>query len=88
MRQYFIVFGAISVMACQPVSTPDVNEADACGAAQAQSLLGQNVAAISFARDENIRVIGPDTVVTMDHVPERLNLIFGADGRVSDAYCG
>lgn len=36
----------------------------------------------------NVRVIHPDTAVTEDFSPARANFVFGADGVISDAYCG
>ena len=75
-------------------ATPAVRTADTCGAAKAQarmnSLPGKDI--VSAIRDDvghsRIRVIEPGAAVTMDHVPGRLNIEIGVDGRIKAIRCG
>ncbi|MEM9797743.1 MAG: I78 family peptidase inhibitor [Pseudomonadota bacterium] len=76
----------LALPACQPVEAPA--EEDLCGAANYQSLIGANIAAVTLPADLNARVIGPDTAVTMDFVLERLNVEFDAAGIIQRVRCG
>lgn len=88
MKHVLLTMGTVALMACQPVTEDKVDADDMCNAQAAQGVVGQNVAAISFEKGADVRLIGPDTMVTMDYVPERLNLLYDAKGRVTEAYCG
>lgn len=64
-----------------------------CDAAAYQSLIGAPVAeaeavAARAANPGDVRVIGPDTAVTMDYREDRLNFTIDASGRITRAYCG
>ena len=67
---------------------PDAARDDPCGAADYAGLVGANVAAVTLPANLNHRVIYPDTAVTMDFVPERLNVEVTADGTVVRLRCG
>ena len=77
--------------ACEPVppqpSQPEP-AADECGAAGYQGLVGQRrevLSAMTFPM--NTRVIGPNDAVTADFRPERLNIEYGANGRIEKVSC-
>ncbi|WP_309667885.1 I78 family peptidase inhibitor [Tabrizicola sp.] len=81
------LFAALAMAACVPVTEPEPK--DACGASGSQSLVGQSadiIAAMTFPI--GTRVIYPDTPVTMDLNPERLNIIIGRTGRIEEVSCG
>ncbi|MFW2341276.1 I78 family peptidase inhibitor [Brevundimonas sp.] len=62
---------------------------DTCGAAGSQSLIGRNVAAVSFASDANVRVACTTCAVTMDYNPDRMNVFFDQDtGIIERVTCG
>lgn len=61
-------------------------QASGCGAAYAQFLVGQNIHTIPVPG--HVRVIGPDTVVTFDYRPDRLNLNHDYTGTITRVYCG
>ena len=61
---------------------------DPCGADAHAGLVGTNVAAVTPPADLDARIVGPDTVVTMDHRPERLNVETDADGTITALRCG
>jgi hypothetical protein len=69
-----------------PVAPPAV---DACGAAELQDLVGQPqgaASAITFAVP--VRIIQPNSAVTMDLREDRLNVEVGADGNIARIFCG
>ena len=73
-------------------STPDLVappvEGDTCAAASYAGLVGNSIAAVTLPADLNHRVIGPDTAVTMDFNPERLNINVDAQGTIESLTCG
>lgn len=75
-------------------ATPALRNADTCGAAKAQARLNSlpSKDILTAIRDDvghtRIRVIAPGTVVTMDYVPNRLNVEIGPDGRIKSIRCG
>ena len=61
----------------------------ACDAAAYRHLLGQPVAALERqSLPRPVRLIGPDTAVTMDHDPGRLNVRYDERGLISELFCG
>ena len=75
---------AAPALPAAPPPSPD----DPCGADAYAGLVGANVAAITLPADLNARIVGPDTIVTMDHRPERLNIQTDADGTIIALRCG
>lgn len=79
--------------AAQPAASeaPDTREEataeDTCGAGQYRALIGTNIAAASFPADANIRVIPPNSPVTMDFNAERLNVLLDANGVITSLEC-
>ena len=65
-----------------------VDPKDPCGAQGYTALLGDNIAAVTLPADLNDRVVGPDTVVTTDFNPSRLNIETTADGLIIGLSCG
>ncbi|PWJ22146.1 I78 family peptidase inhibitor [Jannaschia seohaensis] len=61
---------------------------DPCGAADYAGLVGTNIAAVTLPADLDARIVGPDTAVTMDFIPTRLNIRTDAEGTVMDLTCG
>lgn len=82
--------GALLLAACvSPAAPPPQDTANACGAEELQGLAGQPLAAFDPAQARGpVRIIGPDTAVTMDHSPARLNISHGADLRITAVTCG
>lgn len=72
----------------QPARDP-AGQADACGAADLQGLLGQPESVLQTMRfTQTLRVIHPGTAVTMDYSPFRLNILIDARGRIERVSCG
>jgi hypothetical protein len=76
--------------ACAPMPATDASGTpDQCGAAGSQSLIGRNVAAVSFPADANVRVVCTTCPTTRDYRPDRLNVRFDQDtGIIRQVDCG
>ena len=85
-------FVALVMVSCSQadVATEDGEVLTQCGAPGQQNLVGRTVedlAAVSFASAVT-RFINPGDVVTQDVRPERMNIEFGDDGKITRVYCG
>jgi hypothetical protein len=70
----------------EAISRPDP---DSCGMEARRGLIGVDGDAIDRAAlPQGTRVICHDCMVTMDHVPARLNIQLGPDGKVVSLRCG
>lgn len=83
------LLGACATPPAPLPATPDEATAqDACGASRFRGLIGRPASEIDRAAlPPGARVILPDMMVTMDFVPQRLNIIVGTDGRVGSLRC-
>jgi hypothetical protein len=92
MRLILLTAGVLAIAACAPVSPPAPSPTDApqrCDAAASRSLIGSNVAAVSFAADANVRVVCTTCPTTRDFRPDRLNVRFNqATGIIESVDCG
>jgi hypothetical protein len=89
MIRHALICVALALAACVPVTAPDPVDRDACRASGSASLVGQSgdiLAAMTFPL--GTRVIYPDTAVTEEFSPERLNIVIGRSGRIDEVYCG
>ncbi|MBM2575451.1 hypothetical protein JQC91_03965 [Jannaschia sp. Os4] len=71
-----------AVAACAPKAD------DPCGAVAYAGLVGSPLAAVTLPAGLNDRVVGPDTAVTMDLDPTRLNIEVDASGTITGLSCG
>jgi len=72
-----------------PGPTPPVATEGACGAPGLQGLVGQNrraLATIKFGTE--VRIIEPNSAVTMDYRADRLNIELDAKGTITRVTCG
>ena len=61
----------------------------ACAAAQYRTLVGRPIDEIDTGRlPRPLRIHAVDDSITMDHLPNRLNIVVGADGHVVAVKCG
>lgn len=65
-----------------------VSDADDCGAAEMQALLGTPIAAQNFSGHAAVRILPPGSMVTMDYRPDRLNIEHDASGAITRIACG
>lgn len=78
-----LVLSGTVLAACEATQTED-----ACGADDYRGLVGHPLAAVTLPADLGARIIGPDTAVTMDFRPERLNIAVDGSGNIERVYCG
>jgi hypothetical protein len=72
--------------AAQPAA---VANADACGALTHSDRIGQKHAQYDFsAQNRTVRLLGPDTPMTMDYRTDRLNVDTDGAGRITRIWCG
>lgn len=72
-----------------PVATPIAPEADECGAAALQNLVGQPRQAVEgMTFTQPVRIIEPGQAVTMDFSAQRLNIELDANARITRIACG
>ena len=88
-----IVPAALVLAACQPTAANDpvLNrpDRDACGATTYSDRIGQKHTQFDFsAPNRPVRVLGPDTPMTMDYRIDRLNVDTDAAGRITRIWCG
>ncbi|WP_438990638.1 I78 family peptidase inhibitor [Lentibacter sp.] len=94
-------FGAIAALsACQMNGILDQNEplipaetraalADSCGADDLAFMTGMRVGEVEFdARERPVRIVGPNSAVTTDLRPERLNVKIDSSERITGFSCG
>lgn len=74
-------------VAVAPTTREEATAQDTCGASQYAAMVGTNIAATTFPADANIRIIQPNTPVTMDFSAERLNVITDANGVITSLEC-
>jgi hypothetical protein len=70
-----------------PQTAAEATAQDTCGGSSYASMVGSNVAAITLPADLNHRIIAPDTMVTQDFNPERINFITDANGVITSIEC-
>lgn len=85
----FAVLMALAACAPRPDPAPTAPEADSCGASAYQDLAGQDAQVLErILILRQVRMIRPNTPVTADYWPDRLNFEVGADGRIFRVFCG
>lgn len=91
MRALLLGLGGAALLgACAPTSpAPAPTGPQRCDVDSARSLIGSNVAAVSFARDANVRVVCTTCPTTKDLRPDRLNVRFDQEtGIIRSVDCG
>lgn len=71
-----------------PTNAAEATARDTCGAAAHQALIGTAASGIELSTlPPGTRIITPETMVTQDFVPTRLNITTGTDGNVASLNC-
>jgi hypothetical protein len=84
----FALFVPLALSACV-AATPPTDPENACGAAGFQGLVGQQgQIARMLVLDQPLRVIPPNSAVTMDYSPSRINFELDAADRITAVRCG
>ncbi len=85
---------ALLLTACKPapadlVMTNSIPVADACGAADLQTLVGKSQTVLRSQRfGPSVRIIKPGIAVTMDYRTDRMNIEINTGGKIARVYCG
>ena len=71
-----------------PTNAAEATAQDTCGAAAHQALIGTPASAVDLATlPAGTRIVTPETMVTQDFVPARLNITTSTDGNVASLNC-
>lgn len=91
---FSIIVSSMFLSACQDVGTsklpalPDVTQ-DTCGGAQYGGLIGRDATVLEGVLIlRQVRVLRPNSMMTMDYRAERLNFQVGEDGTLTRIFCG
>lgn len=75
-------------VAATPQTAEEATAEDACGASRFQNLIGTMASEIDQSTlPAGTRVLTPESIVTQDFRPDRLNIMSGTDGRVASLSC-
>jgi len=70
-----------------PGTAADATAQDTCNAARHRSLIGSNISEATLGESPNTRIVSPDSIVTQDFRPDRLNVIVDDDGQITSLEC-
>lgn len=90
MKKLLLLLPVLSLAACMENSgdTVAAPPEDACGASKYQNLVGQSDTVLkNITLPAGTRVIQPNSPVTMDLRPDRLNIEIGKDHKISRVAC-
>ncbi len=88
MKNLLICAAAATLSGCVifPMNGPATGT---CIESEIDNFIGmQEIDLIATKALMNVRVILPDTAITEEFSPARANFVIGADGKISNAYCG
>ena len=85
MSRRFLVLPVLLLAGC--VGAEPAAE-DACGAADYRALVGAPLAAVTLPADLGARIVRPDSAVTLDYRPDRLNIHVDRAGVIERVDCG
>jgi hypothetical protein len=79
----------LALIVCCAAIPAGAQDTDTCGAAGFQGLVGQTEEIAGLLElDRPLRIIPPDSMVTMDFRPDRINFEIDAEGRIAVVRCG
>ncbi|WP_415182866.1 I78 family peptidase inhibitor [Phaeovulum sp.] len=88
MRGCVAIALGLLLAACQPESPVSTPAPDTCGADVLQTLVGQPAKVLETMRfAAPVRIIRPDTAVTMDYRADRLNIVIDRSERIARVHC-
>ena len=91
MRSSIVLLMTIfALAACQEDSADlPIAAEGACGALEWADLIGESRDVLETANlPDQVRIIGPDDLVTTDFIAERLNISYDEDGVITSIECG
>ena len=96
----FLALTLVALAACAPMPVeeelpppapvePETPPAlEQCDAADYRPLVGSNIAAVTLLNDPMLRAYGQGDIITQEYLPQRTNIVYGADGIILRVYCG
>ncbi|MEB8387177.1 I78 family peptidase inhibitor [Rhodobacteraceae bacterium KMM 6894] len=90
MKHITCAAALLTLAACQPEdATMKQPDTDSCGAATLSARIGTPAKDYDFANaNRPHRIIPPNSAVTMDHRPDRLNVDLDEQGVITRLWCG
>ncbi|MEL7461339.1 MAG: I78 family peptidase inhibitor [Pseudomonadota bacterium] len=86
LRLFVLPFALLTACAAESVDAPPD---DSCGAPVLSHLVGQDMSALAaMTFPDTTRFIAPDTAITMDFSPTRLNFDLDDAGVITRVWCG
>lgn len=88
MKKYFVMLPAALLSGCVvfPVGGP---ASGTCFESEIDTFIGMRESALVATKVVmTVRILYPDTPITEEFSPDRANFMIGADGIISDAFCG
>ena len=70
-----------------PGTAAEATVEDTCNAARYSDLVGSNISDVTIDESPDTRIVAPDSMVTQDFRPERLNILVDADGQITSLEC-
>jgi hypothetical protein len=83
-----VLIGAFGGPVFAAGSAPEFEALKACGADQVQDLTGQLVDGSRDRFGPDTRIIPPNSAITQDYRPDRLNVDLDEDGLITRIWCG
>jgi len=84
-----MVISTVLLFGCNTATSPNAPNTDQrCKLETFQKLLWRPEAALAGMDLKGVRVIQPNSAVTMDYRPNRTNVVIGNSGRIERVYCG
>ncbi|MBU2981248.1 hypothetical protein KO498_05425 [Lentibacter algarum] len=65
-----------------------MTSAGTCGVEELSFVVGMVAADVDFGTGHPVRILAPDSAMTMDHNPERLNVHTDKAGKITSLDCG
>ena len=59
-----------------------------CDAEDYRSLIGSNIASVTLPSGPMLRAYGVDDIITQEYLPQRTNVVYGPEGKITRVYCG
>lgn len=82
------IFGALALVCSICVAASGARSEETCGAEALQSLLNQPIEDVRAQLPDTARILPPDSVMTQDFRPDRLNVDLDAEGMITRFWCG
>jgi hypothetical protein len=94
MKHTLLILALVAAAACEPIEPQTAKPKapavpNVCNANELQGLVGQNRKAIDKKafKTKLVRILKPDSPVTLDYSEDRLNIVLDANGTIQRVMC-